>query len=113
MKLFEHLERIEKFKKYLEQSKTGTPNEFARKIGVSRSSLYELIDELRSRGAPILYSKSSKTFYYEKPFEISITCKLKPIKDEDQKNYSGGTYLSRILFFRTLQSDLSTVTLPC
>jgi biotin operon repressor len=113
MKVFEYLDRINRMQKLMEQQHTGTPNEFAGKLGVSRTSLYELIDELRSRGAPILYSKSARTFYYDGPFRISITCDLRPIDDDEEKNYSGGTYFSRILFFRTLDSDLSVVTLPC
>jgi biotin operon repressor len=113
MKVFEYLDRISRMQKLLELRRTGSPNEFAGRLGVSRTSLYELIDELRSRGAPILYSKSSKTFYYNKPFEISITCKLRSMDKDEEKKYSGGTYFSRILFFRTLQTDISIVTLSC
>ena len=113
MKVFTQLERISRLGKLIEQKRTGTPNEFADRLGVSRTSLYELIDELKSKGAPIVYSKSAKTFYLNEPFEISGSCIIRPITVEEEKNYSGGNYFSRILFFRTLHSDLSMVTLPC
>lgn len=113
MKMFEHIERIDKFNRLMVHRRTGTPIEFAYRLGVSRTSLYELIDELRSRGAPIVYSKSEKTYYFNEPYEISISCILRPLSDDEEKKYSGGRFFSRILFFRTLQSELSMVTLPC
>jgi hypothetical protein len=94
------------------RQKTGTPDELAHKLGVSRTSLYELIDELRSRGAPIAYSKSARTFFYSQPYDIAVTCTLKPLTYAELKERSGGlNYYSKILFFRTLPSELSIVML--
>ncbi len=114
MKVFEYLDRIGKMHRMVSRQRTGTPEEFADQLGVSRTSLYELIDELRSRGAPIAYSKSSKTFFYRQPYEIAITCSLRPLTYSEEKENTGGrNFFSRILFFRTLLPDLSMVTLPC
>jgi hypothetical protein len=114
MKVFEYLDRISKVHKLVSRRKTGTPEEFACQLGVSRTTLYELIDELRSRGAPIAYSKSSKTFFYRQPYDITVTCSLRPLTyAEIKENEGGAIFFSRILFFRTLSSDLSIVTLPC
>jgi hypothetical protein len=114
MKLFEYLDRISLMHKLVSRQKTGTPDELAHKLGVSRTSLYELIDELRSRGAPIAYSKSARTFFYSQPYDIAVTCTLKPLTYTELKERSGGlNYYSKILFFRTLPSELSIVTLQC
>jgi biotin operon repressor len=114
MKVFEYLERISLMHKLVSRQKTGTPEEFARQLGVSRTSLYELIDELRMRGVPIAYSKSAKTFFYRQPYDIAVSCSLKPLTYDEEKENSGGLNIfSRILFFRTLHSELSVVTLPC
>lgn len=114
MKVFEYLDRISKAHKLISRHKTGTPEEFAGQLGVSRTSLYELIDELRSRGVPIAYSKSAKTFFYLEPYDITITCSLRPLTyTETKENEGGSIFFSKILFFRTLPSDLSIVTLPC
>jgi predicted DNA-binding transcriptional regulator YafY len=114
MKVFEYLERISMMHKLVSRQRTGTPQEFARHLGVSRTSLYELIDELRSRGVPIAYSKSSKTFFYRQPYDIDITCSLRPLTYNEEKENTGGINIfSKILFFRTLLSELSMVTLPC
>jgi biotin operon repressor len=114
MKVFEYLDRISLMHKLVSRQKTGTPEEFARQLGVSRTSLYELIDELRLRGVPIAYSKSAKTFFYRQPYDIAVSCSLKPLTYQEEKDNCGGLNLfSRILFFRTLHSELSVVTLPC
>jgi len=114
MKVFEYLDRISMMHKLVSRQKTGTPEEFANQLGVSRTSLYEMIDELRSRGAPITYSKSAKTFFYKQPYDIAITCSLRPLTYEEEKKNAGGEKIfSRILFFRTLLSELSMVILPC
>jgi predicted DNA-binding transcriptional regulator YafY len=100
--------------KLVSRRRTGNPEEFARQLGVSRTSLYELIDELRSRGAPISYSKSAKTFFYSQPYEIAVTCSLRPLTCNEEKEYAGGMNIfSRILFFRTLPTELSDVSVHC
>jgi predicted DNA-binding transcriptional regulator YafY len=114
MKVFEYLDRISMMHKLVTRQKTGTPEEFARQMNISRTTLYELIDELRSRGVPIAYSKSAKTFFYRQPYDIAVTCSLRPLTLNEEKENSGGINIfSKILFFRTLLSDLSMVTLPC
>jgi len=114
MKIFEYLDRISMMHKLVLRQKTGTPEEFARQLGVSRTSLYELIDELRSRGVPIAYSKSAKTFFYRQPYDIAVTCSLRPLTFNEEIGNSGGVNIySKILFFRTLPSELSMVSLPC
>jgi hypothetical protein len=114
MKLFEYIDRISKMHRLIQVRGTGTPSEFARYLRVSRTSLYELIDEMKSRGAPIVYSKSARTFYYSQPYDITITCTLRPLTCKEEKENSGGAKLySTVLFFRTLFPELSKVSMPC
>ncbi len=108
MKVFEYLDRISRMHRMLTRQRTGTPAEFAGQLGVSRTTLYEMIDELRSRGAPISYSKSSCTFFYTEPFEINISCSMRPLSHHEEKQLSGGNFFGRVLFSRTIQSEIST-----
>jgi predicted DNA-binding transcriptional regulator YafY len=114
MKLFEYLDRISRIHHMVENGSTGSPNEFAGRLGVSRTSLYEMIDELRSRGAPILYSKAARTFYYSEPFDVSVSCSFRSLSEKETKQVAGGLDLySRVLFFRTMVPEFSRVSLPC
>jgi len=113
MKVFEYLDRIKTTHKLISNGTTGTPEEFADQVGVSRSRLYELLDEFKFRGAPISYSKTAKTFYYREPYDISVTCHFRPVTDTEEKNISGGHFISKILFSRTIHDEISNVSLYC
>ena len=108
MKLFEYLDRISRMHKLISFQHTGTPSEFASQLGVSRTTLYEMIDELKSRGAPISYSKSLCTFFYTEPFEINVRCSMRPLTRFEEKQFSGGNFNGRVLFFRTVLSEISS-----
>ena len=107
MKVFEYLDRISRMHKMLNRQHTGTPSEFASHLGVSRTTLYEMIDELKSRGAPISYSKSSCTFFYTEPFEINVSCSMRSLNHVEEKQLTGGNFFGRILFFRTILGEIS------
>ena len=53
-----------KMHELLLHSNTGTPEELAQKLHVSKRQLYNLVDEFRAMGASIKYSRESKTYYY-------------------------------------------------
>ena len=106
MKVFEYLDRISRMHKMLTGQHTGTPSEFASHLGVSRTTLYEMIDELKSRGAPISYSKSSCTFFYTEPFEINVSCSMRLLNHYEEKQLTGGNFFGRVLFSRTLLSEI-------
>jgi len=107
MKVFEYLDRISRMHRMLTRQHTGTPSEFASQLGVSRTTLYEMIDELKSRGAPISYSKSLCTFFYTEPFEINVSCSMRPLNYYEKKQLTGGNIFGRVLFFRTLLNEIS------
>lgn len=53
---------------------TGSPSEFARKLGISERSLYEYLKVLKDLGAPVKWSRQDKSYYYstEGQFRISF-----------------------------------------
>ena len=65
MSLLTKIERIERMHQMIKFKRTGTPEQFARRIGISRSMLYIIINDLKSIGAPIVYCKSYESFMYE------------------------------------------------
>lgn len=107
MKVFEYLDRISQMHRMLTRQRTGTPAEFAGQLGVSRTTLYEMIDELKSRGAPISYSKSSCTFFYAEPFEINVSCSMRSLSNHEEKQFTGGGFFGKVLFSRTVLAEIS------
>jgi len=55
---------IDRVNDLISKKATGSPKEFARRLGMSESSWYNLKAELQKRGAPIEYSKTLKSYFY-------------------------------------------------
>jgi len=53
---------------------TGPPMEFARKLGIRRSTLFQSLQEMKEMGVDIRYSNVRETYYYadEKRIEIRV-----------------------------------------
>ncbi|MDR1114719.1 MAG: hypothetical protein LBL33_00930 [Tannerella sp.] len=91
MRSLERITRLVEVHSLIKQGKTGTPIEFARKFHISRSQIYNIIDELKYYGAAIKYSRKHRTFYYKNDFEITNTPFWeKEIKDFFEKTFHPG-----------------------
>jgi predicted transcriptional regulator len=86
MNLEKQAERINKVHQLIIEEKTGTPSEFANKLNISKSQLYNLIGILKEYDAPIKSCKKINSFYYSKPFFLELKYSLKTILDEENKN---------------------------
>ncbi len=96
MNLIQKIERIERLDKHLKCRMTGSPDELARKLNISKRQLFRTIEELKDYGAPIAYSRSLKTFYYkEEGFEIKTNFSIQFIKDNEKTNVFGGYFSNK------------------
>lgn len=75
-KVFEYVDLIARFHSYVMSQMTGNPDTFAHKLGISRSSLYNLISEIQSYGIDIVYSRELETFRYLYPEKVEISIKI-------------------------------------
>jgi hypothetical protein len=83
MSLFKYIDCVKSIHSLIEAEKTGTSDEFAEQLRVSRSLLMEHLREIRETyHAPIDYCRKRKTFYYKTPFQlkIEITTEMGSIK---------------------------------
>jgi len=64
MCLIKYVNRLERIDALIFKKATGTPEEFAEKLGMSRSTLFQTLQEMRYMGADIRYSCSSQSYYY-------------------------------------------------
>lgn len=63
-------QRIERLHYLIKLKATGPPTQFARKIGVSRSTLMEHLSEMKAMGAPIAYNHARGCYYYTEEVEF-------------------------------------------
>jgi len=99
MKMIYQLERIKKINRMIKSANTGSPKEFAGELGISESHFYRYIEELQEMGIPIQYSRSRKTYYYDKNTELSLSYSLKIISDRGTKEIIGGCKKDSSLLF--------------
>jgi len=107
MSRFKFIDRLILLEKLIRQRRTGTPDELAQRLSVSRSALYRKIDELNSYGAEIQFCRTRNSFYYGGDIVIDIffrpkllaeTTGIEEMNVEEMKNISGGHKLFSKIF---------------
>lgn len=90
MKAIEQLERLQRMNELIKGENTGTPDEFSRKLGISRRQLYAEIEYLKDLGVDIGYSRHRRTFNFNNGHEIKISFQVKVIPKEVSQKINGG-----------------------
>ncbi len=90
MALTKSVERLQQLHSLITEQKTGSPKELAKQLGVSRSYLYMMLDDLKMLDLHIAYSHKNKTFYYETEEELEFKLEVRPLLNEDLININGG-----------------------
>ncbi|MDR2292832.1 MAG: hypothetical protein LBE11_05085 [Prevotellaceae bacterium] len=90
MKVFEYINKLALFHTLVMQERTGTPHEFAERLGVDRATVYNICSELRSHDIEIEYSRLRQTFYYKYPHLVEIRLIIRQHNDcANDKNVKG------------------------
>jgi len=76
MKVFQQIEQLQLIHRLIAAGRTGQPDDFARKLGISTRRLHDILDELRSRGVPIRYCRVVKNYFYDDDFQLDISFRM-------------------------------------
>ena len=66
MSFEEQTARIERLICLIDSSRTGTAEDMARILGVSRRTIFKDLDYLKGRGLQTIFSQTNKTYCFEK-----------------------------------------------
>ena len=91
MKTLKQLERLKKMHQLIKIGNTGTPKEFANKLKISESQLYNILEDLKEKGFPIQYSRSIKSYTYIDYCELEVLFSVKLLTQYDKINIAGGS----------------------
>ena len=72
MSLIKYIERLRRMDSLISMMSTGTPEEFAEKLGLRRSTLFLTLQEMREMGVDIKYSYIRQSYYYADNHRIKI-----------------------------------------
>lgn len=64
MSLFKYIARLQRMDSLIAMKATGPPEEFACKMNLSRSTLFETLQEMKCMGVDIRYSNIRETYFY-------------------------------------------------
>jgi hypothetical protein len=90
MKALQQLERIRQIIKLIKLERTGTPEEFASSMQISKRRLYDHLENFRDMGVEIDYSKQRNTYYFSNGHELVLHYSLKLISKEKEQEIYGG-----------------------
>jgi predicted transcriptional regulator len=72
MSLIKYIERLRRIDYLISMMSTGTPEEFAGKLGIRRSTLFQSLQEMRELGVNIKYSCIRQSYYYADSRRIKV-----------------------------------------
>ncbi|MCI4667043.1 MAG: hypothetical protein MRZ79_02705 [Bacteroidia bacterium] len=87
MNLEKYKFRLEQIDQLIRMRSTGSPKAFSKKLGLSESQLYRILDAMKALNAPISYCKYRQTYYYQLDgrFYLGFEC-----KESTLQNVRGG-----------------------
>lgn len=91
MKTIKQLERLRKIHQYIKVANTGTPKEFSKRLSLSESQLYNILDDLKIKGFPIEYSRSLRSYIYNQECELDIVYSVQLLTSNERIKIAGGT----------------------
>jgi hypothetical protein len=89
MSLLKYVERLKRMHDLIHRKATGTPDEFARKLGISKSMLMINLAELKEMGAPLQYNNTTHTYLYNEPCTLRFGFELNM---HDSQKIKGGRH---------------------
>lgn len=88
MSLLKYIERLQRMDSLIYMMSTGTPEEFAEKLGIRRSSLFQSLQEMREMGVDIKYSNLRQSYYYADNRRITIKLEKTVLENLKTSNIS-------------------------
>lgn len=72
MSLLKYVDRLRRMDDLIRRKATGTPEEFAKRLGIGKTVLMEELRELKSLGAEFSYCKARQSYCYDNEFVLKI-----------------------------------------
>lgn len=76
MTFIQKINQLDRIMTLIRRKATGSPCDLATKLGISRRSVYRLIQQLRDKGLPIQYDKQRASYCYEEDSEVKLSFKV-------------------------------------
>ena len=83
MTLQKQIDRTNYLCKLIENESTGTPEELAVRLNLSKRHLFNQLNDLKDMGAEIKYNRAERTYYFVNSFTLFIKVEISDDKKMD------------------------------
>lgn len=84
----DHLFTLKRMNELIKRRATGSPKQFAKKLEISESSMYNQLHRLRAFfGAPITYDADSESYCYEEEGELIL--EFRKLSEQENNELNG------------------------
>lgn len=111
MEFIRQIERLQLLNRLVREQRTGSPEEFGERLGVSRRQLYAYLEYLKDHGIDIIYSRKINSFIFSNDKELEIVFKFQILGEENSRDIFGGKNLKNIFpcyFYARSDSKLAS-----
>jgi hypothetical protein len=88
MKIFDHIQLLQRIDQLIRLKATGTPQTLGNKLELSERQARRVIDDMKDLGLPISYCKKRQSYYYES--EVFMKFEIVAIMGNERKKIIGG-----------------------
>jgi Predicted transcriptional regulator len=99
--LIKYADRLKQADRLIRLHATGSPKQFAGKLNVSLSHLYNILDELQLLGMSWAYSKTQQTYYYTVSSRLIVNIAVVPLSNDEIMSVNGGSDTNPISLNKT------------
>jgi len=76
MKLLQQLRQLERVDSLIRRKGTGSPEQLARRLDLSKRQVHRLINDLRAMGLPIRYCRERQSYLYASPVKWEFAMRV-------------------------------------
>jgi predicted DNA-binding transcriptional regulator YafY len=89
------LNRLDRLDYFIGRQSTGTADELAQKLGISRRQLYNYLDEMKVLGVEVEYDRFAKTYRYKGNMRLKISVRAEMLSPCEAVSVNGGGYIHK------------------
>ncbi|TSE10104.1 MULTISPECIES: HTH domain-containing protein [Aquimarina] len=99
--ILKQIELIERIDQLIRMEATGTAIDLANRLGVSRATLYRIIEMMKELNAPIEYDFTVQSFVYAEAVGFRFGFYVKDLPFNEMRSVSGGNSFQKLHFLAT------------
>lgn len=90
MEFIRQIERLQLLNKLVREQRTGSPEELANRLGVSRRQMYVYLEYLKDMGVDIQFSRRLNSFVFTCEKQIYIDWRFEILEPSEMRKAIGG-----------------------